>query len=279
MKGILALDIDGTLTLNREPVKASILRFLESLHLSGWELFFITGRTRYLGERAITGLRCPHTLAAYNGALVLEKPADQVLAQRFLQRSLLNAIGDLSGRHATDVVVYGGSTESEVCYYRPTRWSTGALSYLTRRTVDFGETLVPVKDFDEVPKVEVPSIKCFGEHEALETVSRSIESELGLHAPVIRDPYAWEYSVLQATSSGVSKGGALQAVLENRQAKVVAVGDDYNDLSMFEVADISIAMETAPDAVRAKADRIAPSAEKDGIIEALEQVVGETDES
>lgn len=53
---------------------------------------------------------------------------------------------------------------------------------------------------------------------------------------------------------------------------VIAIGDGFNDLVMFENAAISIAMGNAPKEVQKKADRITTSLENDGIYNAFKNL-------
>ncbi|EJJ5284701.1 HAD hydrolase family protein, partial [Salmonella enterica] len=52
--------------------------------------------------------------------------------------------------------------------------------------------------------------------------------------------------------------------------KVVAIGDQQNDVSMFAAAGISIAMGNAPDAVKRQAGYVTATNDEEGIVHALE---------
>ncbi len=53
---------------------------------------------------------------------------------------------------------------------------------------------------------------------------------------------------------------------------LIAIGDAQNDLCMFDVADVSIAMGNATEEVKQKADRITASLEENGILKAFEDL-------
>jgi hydroxymethylpyrimidine pyrophosphatase-like HAD family hydrolase len=54
---------------------------------------------------------------------------------------------------------------------------------------------------------------------------------------------------------------------------VVAIGDEVNDVPMFERAGYAIAMGQAPDAVKARADRSTSSNDDNGVAQAIEQIL------
>jgi Cof subfamily protein (haloacid dehalogenase superfamily) len=80
---------------------------------------------------------------------------------------------------------------------------------------------------------------------------------------------------LEITRHGVTKGAALTNLarfLGIPLEQVAAVGDGENDISMFEVAGMSIAMGNAAPQIQQAADLVAPSNDEDGLVWALKVV-------
>ena len=78
------------------------------------------------------------------------------------------------------------------------------------------------------------------------------------------------------TRKGVDKGaaaGQLMSMLGTRIEDTIAAGDSYNDLPMLRVCGSRIVMGNAPDELKALADYIAPSAEEDGLAQAIEEFI------
>ena len=79
---------------------------------------------------------------------------------------------------------------------------------------------------------------------------------------------------LEIVSPGVNKGAALARaaeILGIPQEETIAIGDGENDISMLRWAGLGIAMENAPDNVKAAADVIAPVCDLDGAAWAMEK--------
>ncbi len=79
-----------------------------------------------------------------------------------------------------------------------------------------------------------------------------------------------------AISRFVSKGDALREMtdylgIDLRQT--LAVGDSFNDVSIFEVAHTKVAMGHAPDGLKQLADWVAPSVTEDGVAAAIEKFI------
>lgn len=73
-----------------------------------------------------------------------------------------------------------------------------------------------------------------------------------------------------------TKKHAMQKLLELLQAEpsqVMVVGDGGNDLPLFELAGIKVAMGNADPLLKAEADWIAPSIDEDGLAAAIEKFI------
>ncbi|MCB0062527.1 MAG: HAD family hydrolase [Caldilineaceae bacterium] len=82
--------------------------------------------------------------------------------------------------------------------------------------------------------------------------------------------------LFEGMAPGVNKGTGLHVLCELLQidpARVLAIGDNDNDIPMLEVAGHAIAMGNATPGVKAVADWVAPSIEEDGAAVVLEWLV------
>ena len=80
---------------------------------------------------------------------------------------------------------------------------------------------------------------------------------------------------LEVLPLGYSKGKTLQKLMDQKGWKpedVVAFGDGENDVSMFDVAEYSFAMENAKSFIKEKAKFVTCSNNEDGIVAGIEKV-------
>jgi hypothetical protein len=92
-------------------------------------------------------------------------------------------------------------------------------------------------------------------------------------------PYAGWGEWVEILGSGVSKASGLALVagrLGLTAGDVWAIGDEWNDVPMFDWAGTAIAMGNAPAHVQAAADRVAPTAAADGVAVVLEALLEAT---
>jgi hydroxymethylpyrimidine pyrophosphatase-like HAD family hydrolase len=110
--------------------------------------------------------------------------------------------------------------------------------------------------------------------------SESSPHQLTLH----RTEYpARDLSILDILPAGCSKGAALLTLAQARgidAAEILAIGDNWNDVSMLEAAGRAVLMENAPEELksmaRSKGWSIARSNREDGVAEAIESALHAT---
>ena len=122
-------------------------------------------------------------------------------------------------------------------------------------------------------EVEKVTVNCFEVERTAEAVA--VFEGLGLHVERSSAPFFPGVPVLNATAPGVTKGAALRWWSRRTGvplARVLALGDGLNDLSMLEAAGTGVAMGQAPERVRAGAHLVTRSVEHDGAALVLEHL-------
>jgi hydroxymethylpyrimidine pyrophosphatase-like HAD family hydrolase len=91
-----------------------------------------------------------------------------------------------------------------------------------------------------------------------------------------------DLSILDILPAGCSKGAALLSLAATRgidPAQILAIGDNWNDLSMLEAAGAAVLMANAPEDLKTLARQrgwtIGPSNHHDGVAEAIESALTE----
>jgi Cof subfamily protein (haloacid dehalogenase superfamily) len=272
MIGIIALDIDGTITDAHHEIPGPVVTYLSQLVLDGWSIVLITGRSFRSCIPLLNSLQFQYHLFIQNGATLLEMPSKQIVSKKYLDGSVFPIMEEICEGEPTDFVLFSGFDQQDQCYYRPNKFDDWLLLQLNDRTRKIRETWIVLDSFKEIPVQEFASLKCFGHEPSLKRIIEKMEAKLDLHVPLIRDPFSPPGNfVAQATRADVNKGEALLDFIRRQASKcpVIAAGDDNNDTSMLEVADFKVVMETAPKSLLARADFIAPSAADLGIIKGL----------
>lgn len=277
-KGWIALDIDGTLVEGMQPIPAPVTSYLEKLHNAGWKILFITGRTFAFAERDLKAIGFPYYLALQHGADIVHMPTKTVFEECYLDSEALHHIERAFRNETGDYIVYSGFAKGDYCYYRE-GFPLNYKSYFERLQSLSNTTWQVMKTIEDLRGIRFPLVKCFGSEKAMLKISERLSEIPGLEMAVIREPVDTSLFLGLITDKDATKGKALHRVLlkagRKKSERVIAAGDDRNDLSMLREADIRIVMETAPPEVLAEGDIIAESAGKMGILRALAEATKE----
>ena len=273
-KGWIALDVDGTLTAELHSIPAQVTQYLECLAAQGWNILILTGRAFSICKLVTAAFSFPYFLGVQNGADILKMPEAKLLSRRYLTgKDIIHIEQIYQGKE--DLIIYSGYEKGDFCYYRPERFSPQFLTHLEHLQRQCPVRWKEVKSFDFSPDFAFPLVKCFGHQGHLREEEEKLNQSPSLQAAMISDPIGKMFHFNLVTHQQATKGEALKKIIgaQNPRGKIIAAGDDRNDLSMFAEADIRIVMETAPKDVLCQADIIAPPASKCGIIEALEKAL------
>jgi Cof subfamily protein (haloacid dehalogenase superfamily) len=262
---LLVCDLDGTLIDHTLLLDPELVGAFRRAGEAGLLISIATGRmpaatTRYRDELMI---RAP--VIYYNGALVRDTLSGDDLLSVTLPCGVL--------RHAYDVF---GHSPVHPLFYRDDRLYCLEQSLPVRAYCDEeglrAEVIPDPSDFLSLGAF-VKSL-LIGHPEALPVVREELEGVVGAGAKLLRT----RSNYLEVVPVGASKGSALARLAEHigiPLARVIAVGDQENDLEMIRAAGMGVAMPNAPEFVRAAADRVAPAPEAGGLLAVFRELIPE----
>lgn len=259
---LLVCDLDGTLLDDSMTLEPAVVEAFHRAAERGLTISLATGRMPAAADPYRDRLGVTAPVIYYNGALVRSANGGPDLVSLTLPRDVL--------RRAWAVV-----SEAPVhpVFYRDDRLYCVGRTLAVRRYCDEEGLRVDVVD----DPVEFLALGGFvkslliGHPNDLGIVREELTPLVAEHARLVRtrDDY------LEIIPLGASKGAALArltAHLEVPLERVVAVGDQENDVEMLQAAGLGVAMPHAPEPVRRAAGRVAPGAGAGGLLGLLREV-------
>ncbi|MBS0623201.1 MAG: HAD family phosphatase [Verrucomicrobia bacterium] len=274
-RGIIALDIDGTITAERYTLSPVVTDFFNQLIKEQWGLIFISGRTFAFARPVLSSLMGSYYFAVQNGAALYHMPNVQQIKKHYLPGQALKELVPIFKEHGVGLLVEMGQEREDVCYYKPSDFSDEELVYVHKRRDLSYSAWVAVEDFAQLQITEFAVGKFFASKEKAEYLAKCIMDRLPYPTIVIQDPCRPGCYLAHINATGASKGHILEKfrVMQGSKIPVIAAGDDYNDMGMLQVSDVKIVMANAPKSMHAMADILAKPAQQHGIIDALKQVI------
>ena len=265
---MIACDIDGTLLNNEARFTDRTLTTLRRCIHRGITVALVTGRRLRSSTEVARMIGRDLPIVANDGAVVLAPDGTIIHSNTFdPDRALGIAEACLSAGHS--VFLHRFTLEGPDVYYKLYPGFTPAQTYIRMVGAD-------AEALQQLPRA-LPfrplKISTMGDKDSLEALQARLELEDA--STITFDMYAKTYW-LQAVPPGCDKGAGLKILARHLQIAprdIVAFGDNYNDLPMFEVAGTAVAMSNASDDIKAKADVIALSNESDGVARYLDDRV------
>jgi Cof subfamily protein (haloacid dehalogenase superfamily) len=265
-------DLDGTLLTNRSKVLPSTKRAIEEAQAQGILCGIATARSPVKLKKLIKQLHLD-MFVMYNGQLVYT-PTELVVDRPFQEDELAEVIV-FANKRRRQVLFEGreklaGSYIVRLSLSRKVKWLVGFLPQKfpvirMKRAFQRFNFMRPFKSYWQLPILQVPIYQVVI-LAAVEETPKLIR-KLPLSDLKRSNPY-----LIEIIPKGGSKFQGIQAFLAKYNielAETMAFGDHLNDIEMLEGVGIGVAMGNAQAELKAHADYVTTSNQKDGIASAL----------
>src|SRR5580698_2506919 len=293
---LIAVDMDGTLVGPDGRVSDRNLAAMKAAELAGVQVVVATGRRHSYAMRVLRGLglREEDALISSNGTVtrtIGAKLLDRTLLPLETARWLCGHVEEFRNALVITFDKVGPDGED----------ARGALvvEHLAVLTASIGKWMAANEPYiahvapieraleDEAP---IQMMLCgtvermrraearLLEHPGVSAVGAALqERAAGVEAALHRTEYAErDLSILDILPAGCSKGGALLRLAERRgveAGEILAIGDNWNDVSMLEVAGRAVLMGNAPESLKATAAErgwvVGKRHDEDGVAEVI----------
>jgi Cof subfamily protein (haloacid dehalogenase superfamily) len=271
-KGWIALDIDGTITLDKYSIPQEVIDYLRECTQQGWRIAMATGSPVVCASLALSKFDFSYLFLPQNGSCAIEMPEKKCLFKRYIPKSALAEIELAMEGISGDFLIYSGYENQDRVYFRPKYFDADQKNYLKTYWERQKETSIPIENFSEIEQDTFPLIKCFGRIEEMSRLASRLRQSPRFNVALLRDPFTEDFHIMGITDRSASKGQSLEGAIAQMGAQkgiLVAAGDDENDASMLQIADVAIAMAHAPEGLQKIAHLIAPPTKDMGILQAL----------
>lgn len=277
MRGIIASDIDRTLTNEDHEIPQDVVKYLHSCYNEGFQIVFLTGRPFSFSKKALHLCDFPFHLAVQNGAEVVAMPEQEFRMQKFITKERAMRVRAANPLDDRDFLIYSGMALHDQCYYQEDCFKGAALDYLNSIQSFGAISYKAIDSYEAMDNLHYPVMRTFGNLEQLEAVKAAIlEVEPDLSCVILSDLAPGGEYIIMVTEKGVDKGHTLKRLIDHYDwsGPTIGCGDDLNDCTLFDTVDISIGMENGHPDLLKKATIIAKPSYDMGIIDALEQAKG-----
>jgi len=259
---LLVVDIDGTLLGRERNISVEDREALAKVRQSGIMVSLSTGRAVKACRSIIDQLSLDGYHIFFDGALV-SSLGEEVYAEP-LDSGVVREAVEFAHLHNIDLELYS------VTHYFVERetWSTEA----RRRFFGIEPTIIDFTNLWEQERIIKGGLATVTPQQVAKVRSFRLRFDRSLRFSVARSPAFPGVEFINVLAPGVSKGKALEALASHlgvSLSEVAAIGDGINDIPLLSLAGLAVAMDNAPDEVKAVAHHVTKDVGDSGVAAAI----------
>lgn len=268
MKTLYVSDLDGTLLGSSERTSDFTNRTINEFVKQGMLFSYATARSYLTAHKVTQGLHAQIPVIIYNGAFVRDHVSGEILLSSYFEDGADALLRELMKADVYPIVYatfnFCGKFSENFCEkfsYMPQRATEGMRRFLDTRKGDERERAVST--VEELQDGDIFYFTCIDEYKKLKTLYERYRERY--HCVLSQEMYtkAWFLEIMPLATS---KARAVMRLKEYLGCdRVVAFGDSYNDMDMFQIADEAYAVENAVEELKAVATGIIASNDDDGV--------------
>lgn len=266
MKTLYVSDLDGTLLGSSEKTSDFTNRTINEFVADGMLFSYATARSYITAHKVTQGLNAQIPVIIYNGAFIRDQVSGKILLSSYFEGAEAFA-QELFEADVYPLVYAMLPSEKfqenfqEKFSYMPAHVNDGMRRFLDMRKGDVRER--GVQSREELLEGRIFYFTCIDEREKLAPLYERYRENY--HCVFSQEIYtkAWFLEIMPLETS---KANAVLRLKEYLGCdRVVAFGDHYNDLDMFQIADEAYAVENAVEELKAAATGVIASNDDDGV--------------
>jgi Cof subfamily protein (haloacid dehalogenase superfamily) len=259
---LVALDLDDTLLDSKQRLSSEIISIINSIQEAGIKVIVATGRMLVSALPYIQKMGLSGPMITYNGAYVKDISTGMLVYHQPVRLDLAKEIIDFAVDNNLHLNLY----HDDKLFVAE---RTEAARYYESTSGIMAREVGPLKQFisQDVTKLVIVELDQERKSHYLKMAKEKFSTQVAIteSKPVY----------IEFMAKGVSKGVALKKVAKEmgiERKRVVAIGDNWNDLEMIKWAGLGVMMAHSSDELKEAADLIAPSTEEGGVSLLLQEI-------
>ncbi len=272
-KTLYISDLDGTLLNTNCEISQNTVNTLNSLIDKGINFTVATARTSETVRHLTKDLRINTPAILMNGVAIYDLKAEKYLSYELLPKNSLKTFFDIINKHGAWGFLYTVCDNRLETFYVNCD-TPNSYDFMQERIKKFNKKFTQVCDFSECINMECIYYSVSHKEEFLKPIYEKLKGLDGFSIEYYRDIYNIDFWYLEVCSENASKyNSALKLKKAMGFEKIVAFGDNLNDLPLFKAADECYAVMNAKDEVKAKANGVIGSNNDDGVATYIQSII------
>ena len=260
MSTLYVSDLDGTLLGPDGKVSRRSVSLLNEAISDGAMFSVATARTPATVSVLLRDVHCTMPLIVMTGAAIWDRERNEYIHAAFHHEDTARRLLDVYRRHGLSTFIYTLGCDNVIHIYHIGQMSDLERSFMEERIDNpFKCFHIPDSGCSDIPERldRVLLFYTMRPTAEVEPVHAEIRDCDDLRAVYYHDIYGDDIAIMEVFGPGASKADAVRILAGEAGAdRIVAYGDNVNDLPILGIADDAVAVANAVEVVREAADRV-----------------------
>lgn len=265
-------DLDGTLLNSQQEISRKSQTIIRQLTDAGLNFTIATARSKDSVLSLISSLGILLPVIVSNGAFIYDPLRQHNIIANYIDKEMFEVILEACREVGESPLVFSCKEPEYRVYYR--ELCNPSIENFVRDRVYRGDRrFKQVRRFSFTEDENIYTVSLSIEKSAVEEVCRVLSERLNLLVHYHEDIYYAGYYWVEIANQNATKRNAVRFVKEYLKAdRLICFGDNLNDCSMFEEADLKYAVSNANEVLKKAATAIIGSNDEDGVAIFLKSV-------
>ena len=267
MKTLFLSDLDGTFLNSQGKISARSAEIIDNLTKNGVLFTVATARTYATVMEMFKDIHLPCPLVLMNGVTIYDPLNKSIIRSNSIPCELGNKIVNEFRIRGIEPMLYFQNGEVLDIYYGELT-NDYQREYVNQRIVCNGKRFIHSPDPISIDGKNLVYIVCLDYYDKIKGVYDAVSKFPDAHCMFYKDNYVPDMYFLEIITKQVSKASGAAYVKDLIGAdKIVAFGDNLNDIPLFEVADEAYAVSNAEEKLKNIATGVIGSNDEDAVAE------------
>ena len=268
MYKIIFIDIDGTLRNDNKEITSRTKKAIQQIVEKGIQVVICSGRRRKYTEEVSKEALASKYVIVCNGGEIYDYEKKEIIYQNELENESMITLYHMAEKYDVQLSI---NAEGDRIVKDPTNIPTDIvlqepIEHFVKKKV-ITQCIFSSTTLEKIKKIK-EEVNLLGNVEIANLSKCLVDSKLPEEQPFFLD----------IACKSTSKGNAIKKLCEYLKIDLkdtIAIGDNYNDLTMFEVVGHRVVMGNAPEDIKKVANEVTDTNNNDGVAKFLEKICKE----
>lgn len=255
------MDIDGTIRTSQKQITERTKKAIKHITEQGILTILCSGRPKNFTENVSQECLASPYIIISNGGSIYDLTNNEAIYHNAMNEQACHQIYQIAQTFHTGLIINSGDK----------RVVNDINKFENAKEILLTE---PIESYTQ----KYPVLQCSfvdTDQEKIDQIAKRVKNIPGIHLTTPKGSIIEGKIYLDACHEATSKGNAIKQFCQMKnisREETIAIGDDYNDLTMFQEVEYSVAMGNSPEEVKQMADEVTKTNDEEGVAYFLEKL-------